>query len=337
MMLCPPGVVWVVDLRAELTSHGPSQGDLHIIPQESPSQSTQRCGGCPRAVLPPPSATHQCNRWALCRDIFGFCHCSRSTPLIAMNYFGINGDVLRTSTINEASRMSAPANISWWREMGKYMVVEEKGWEHIEGGEMCGREHGLHVGVTAWGCDGGSGVWSVQLQPYTCANGMGKEWETVGFPRCKLSTASCRCSGVWEWGGEMGCGDGGTAPCPHFGAPEHFSWHCAVLGCVPPSPIFPTGMREIPAQLCCQHLRSLWELLPVHEAEGTGGSCRDPSATGSTGGGSAVNPSESSPPWGDGMHSIPQTAGRGWQGGVCSPPTAHWGGGGGGSAGRLLG
>lgn len=30
-------------------------------------------------------------------------------------------------------------------------------------------------GVTAWGCDGGSGVWSVQLQPYTSANGMEKE------------------------------------------------------------------------------------------------------------------------------------------------------------------
>lgn len=31
--------------------------------------------------------------------------------------------------------MSAPANISWWREMGKYMVVEEEeGWENIEGG-----------------------------------------------------------------------------------------------------------------------------------------------------------------------------------------------------------
>lgn len=154
MMLCPPGVVWVVDLRAELTSHGPSQGDLHIIPQETPSQSIQRCGGCPRAVLPPPSATHQCNRWALCRDIFGFCHCSRSTPLIAMNYFGINGDVLRTSTINEASRMSAPANISWWREMGKYMVVEEEeGWENIEGGGG-GKRAGGNT-VCTWGSQHG--------------------------------------------------------------------------------------------------------------------------------------------------------------------------------------
>lgn len=83
----------------------------------------------------PHGATDQCDYWALCRGIFGFCHHSRSTPLIAVNYFGINGDVLRTSTINEASRMSTPANISWWREMGKYMVVEEEGWEH-NGGEV---------------------------------------------------------------------------------------------------------------------------------------------------------------------------------------------------------
>lgn len=72
---------------------------------------------------------------------------------------------------------------------GREENVREGTWE------ACG-------GVTAWGCDGGSGVWSVQLQPYTGANGVGKEWETVGFPRCKLSTTFCRCTGRWGVGME---------------------------------------------------------------------------------------------------------------------------------------
>lgn len=59
------------------------------------------------------AAARHHNQRALLRGFFGFCHCSRSIPLIAVNYFGINGDVLCTSPINEASRMNALANISW--------------------------------------------------------------------------------------------------------------------------------------------------------------------------------------------------------------------------------
>lgn len=71
-------------------------------------------GGGLGSVLPPrgAAARHHAQR-ALLGGFFAFCRRSRSIPLIAVNYFGINGDVLCTSPINEASRMNALANISW--------------------------------------------------------------------------------------------------------------------------------------------------------------------------------------------------------------------------------
>lgn len=91
--------------------HGPSAIPQHRL-QRTPS-STQRCrgsaGGSARGVSSPLGAAGL----PLLGGIFSFCHCSRSIPLIAVNYFGINGDVLCTSTVNEAARRNAPANISW--------------------------------------------------------------------------------------------------------------------------------------------------------------------------------------------------------------------------------
>lgn len=116
MMLCPSrrapgGGFWGRPPLPPLLHPGPSAIPQHRL--QRPPSSTQRCWGCAGAQpgdCPPPLGTAGL---PLLGGFFSFCHCSRSIPLIAVNYFGINGDVLCSSTVNEAARMNKPANISW--------------------------------------------------------------------------------------------------------------------------------------------------------------------------------------------------------------------------------
>lgn len=51
-------------------------------------------------------------------------------PLIAVNYFGVNGDVLFASTANEAARRNVLAELSWERRTGERMEAEQGEGRH---------------------------------------------------------------------------------------------------------------------------------------------------------------------------------------------------------------
>lgn len=111
-----PGVGFGAELPPSMV---PARGGLLLAPGMACKASWQHpkvlgALGVDRGPSSPRgAAARRHTQRALLRGFFAFCRRSRSIPLIAVNYFGINGDVLCTSPINEASRMNALANISW--------------------------------------------------------------------------------------------------------------------------------------------------------------------------------------------------------------------------------
>lgn len=119
--------------------------EFQVVWCASPSPSSSSPQSChPSALFPKPSQQHpkvlealggihpplSPAGPALPGGISSSCHCSRSIPLIAVSYSGVNGDVLCASTEGEAARRNVPAELSWEREMGEWMEAQQGQWRH---------------------------------------------------------------------------------------------------------------------------------------------------------------------------------------------------------------
>lgn len=87
----------------------------------SPPGSTQRCWGPSGTSLLPLGPAGL----PLPGGISSSCRRSRSIPLIAVNYLGVNGDVSRTSSASEAAGRNVLAELSREREMGEWVGAEQ--------------------------------------------------------------------------------------------------------------------------------------------------------------------------------------------------------------------
>lgn len=104
---------------------GGFEGQSHLLPlphpiprcSQSSAGSTQRCWGPSlRGIHPPLSPAGP----PLPGGISSSCHRSRSMPLIAVSYLGVNGDVLSASTATEAARRDV-LELSWERDTGRHL------------------------------------------------------------------------------------------------------------------------------------------------------------------------------------------------------------------------